>query len=125
MTKKTNIASAEKAALGCQRDCPFCGARCEESRPCEDEGDKSHRTRFHRPMAFKGTHEMKPLVERAKINQAGEVLDIIDPRTGQPRQMPEQPVGEPLGPAEMKKVLLRDYCTSKANIEDSRWPIPD
>ena len=42
-------------------DCPFCGAHCTEDRRCECEGynQKMHNTRFHRPMAFLGSHDIE------------------------------------------------------------------
>ena len=48
-----------KKVVGCDGECPFCGARCTEDIKCERTGDrkKNHNTMYHRPMAFKGTNE--------------------------------------------------------------------
>ena len=48
----------QKAALGCTGMCPFCGARCNSPTECV-EGECLHRSDHHRPMAFKGSFEMR------------------------------------------------------------------
>ena len=59
-----------KDVIGCDGECPFCGARCEEDIQCEREGAnrKNHNTRFHRPMAFKGTNE-KEVIDGVKVKR--------------------------------------------------------
>lgn len=134
--KHDNEKNAENVALGCRRDCPFCGARCMEAQPCESpDHKKDHTTMYHRPMAFKGTHERVYLTERKKRSQACEenqlAPDVFDPRTGLPRQVPGQPLllhneeDKEDEPEKTKKVLLRDYCTSESNLKESRWPKPE
>ena len=53
-----NFLRAQRNALGCMAECFFCGARCSAIDSCE-ENNRLHKTDHHRPMAFKGTHEIK------------------------------------------------------------------
>lgn len=55
---RKNYEHAENHALGCRAQCFFCGARCTANQSCE-ENKVQHKTNFHRPMAFKGSHEIK------------------------------------------------------------------
>ena len=97
----------EKRVLGCLGECPFCGARCEEVVKCGEGNNSKHATRFHRPMAWKGTHEYE-VVEEDKKYENGDV--VIE------RNMPVKK-------KKKIKMLLDDHCLSKNNLEDSRWPV--
>ena len=56
----SNKDTIEKNVIGCNGECPFCGARCEYEVICsKDAAAKEHKTKNHRPMAFKGSSEKR------------------------------------------------------------------
>lgn len=76
LEKKTkemrNFDHAESIALGCRAQCYFSGARCIQNEVCKET--KKHKTPYHRPMAFHGTHwkkgPKKELIETVCSSQA-------------------------------------------------------
>ena len=56
--KRVNFQNAQTNAIGCMAVCFFCGARCSAIDSC-DVNNRYHKTNYHRPMAFKGTNEIK------------------------------------------------------------------
>ena len=56
--RRVNFEHAQTNALGCMAECFFCGARCSYIDSC-GANNRYHKTNYHRPMAFKGTNEIK------------------------------------------------------------------
>ena len=55
---RVNFGDAQANVLGCMAECFFCGARCSAIDSCKKD-NRYHKTNYHRPMAFKGTNEIK------------------------------------------------------------------